>query len=212
MKLYTSALSTAALRVRIALHLKKLKYEEETVEMAGDNSDPIQPEFLELNPEGSVPVLVDGQRILVQSLAIMEYLDESYDGPCILPGNNRDRSRIRGLSELIATDIAPLVSYRRLRQLETVLGLEEDQLETWRNHALNRGMNALEAMMADNPASLRFSNSDIPSMADICLVAEFHPMDQIPGASERYPTISRIYRSCMELPGFRDALSKHNGG
>lgn len=210
MKFYTSPLSKEALRVRIALHMKALNYEEETVLIDQVSGDPLQRQFLQLNPEGKVPVLVDGQRVLRQSIAIMEYLDESYPaGTALLPGNNRDRSRIRALSQLIASDIAPHTSYCTQCRLESQLGLEEDRLKAWRNHCLHAGMSALETMMEDNPASHVYSNADVPSMADICLVAEFHPLESIHAAAERYPTVSRIYQACMELPAFQAAVAKH---
>jgi maleylacetoacetate isomerase len=210
MKLYTSPLNTAALQVRIALHYKGMAYEEEQVMLDHRTGDPVQRQFLQLNPEGKVPILVDGQRVLRQSLAIMEYLDESYHSmPALLPGNNRDRNRIRALSQLIACDIAPLTCTRNLRHMENELGLEDERISAWRNHCLHRGMAALEALMEDNPASHVYSHADIPSMADVCLTAQFYPLEQIHAAEERYPTISRIYHTCLELPAFSEAIARH---
>ena len=210
MKLYTSPINKAALQVRIALHYKELPYEEEQVLIDHRTGDPLQRQFLQLNPEGKVPILIDGQRILRQSLAIMEYLDESYpDTHPLLPGNNRDRNRIRALSQLISSDIAPLTCPRNLLQMANELGLDDQRIDGWREHCLHRGMAALEAVMEDNPASRVYSHADTPSMADVCLVAQFHPLEQIHAAHARYPTISRIYHNCMELAEFREAIAKH---
>jgi maleylacetoacetate isomerase len=188
-----------------------LAYEEEQVLLDHHTGDPLQRQFLQLNPEGKVPILVDGQRVLRQSLAIMEYLDESYPNTArLLLGNNRDRNRIRGLSQLINSDIAPLVCPRTLRQMANQLGLDEERIAGWRNRCLHTGMAALEALMEDNPASRVFSHADTPSMADICLVAQFHPLEQIYAAEERYPTISRIYHACLALPAFGEAIARHD--
>ena len=211
MKLYTSPINAAALQVRIALHFKKLAYEEEQVLLDHRTGDPIQRQFLQLNPEGKVPVLVDGQRVLRQSLAIIEYLDESYPTThSLLPGNNRDRSRIRALSQLITSDIAPLTCPRTLLHMANHLGVDDARIDAWRNHWLHEGMTALESVMEDNPASCVYSNSDLPSMADICLVAQFYPLEDIPAAKERYPTVSRIYNACMELPAFTEAIARQS--
>jgi len=203
MKLYTTHRSSAAYRVRIALAYKGLEYESEYVSLNKTTGDIRTPEYLEMNPQGMVPTLVEGRRVYRQSLAILEYLDEVYPHPSILPGNSRDRERIRSLSQVIVRDIDPLTEPRVIAYLKQDLELGNKACKTWAKHWYDEGMQALERLMADNPATSRFCHGDIPTMADICLVPQVKMAESLGWPLSTYPTIARIYHRCLELEAFR---------
>ena len=209
MKLYTSYLSNAAYRVRIALDLKDLPYEPEYVLLNRDTGEEQSPEYLGLNPLGMVPTLVDGHRIYRQSLSILEYLEDVYPIPSILPGSSRDRERIRSLSQVIATDIEPLTNPRIRAYMMDRLGLREEQCARWNQHWIHKGLQALEKLMEDNPGTTRFCHGDLPTMADICLVSQAHGYEQQGWDLDQYPTIARIYRNCMNLSAFRSTAPQY---
>ena len=202
MKLYTSYLSNAAYRVRITLHLKDLPYEPEFVLLSEGTGEQLTPEYLELNPLGMVPTLIDGQRVYRQSLSILEYLEDVYPVPSILPGSSRDRERIRSLSQVIATDVEPLTNPRILAFLKDRFGLNDESCAQWGRHWIHKGLQALEKLMENNPATSRFCHGDLPTMADICLVSQVHEYEQQGWDLEQYPTVARIYFNCMELEPF----------
>lgn len=202
MKLYTSYLSNAAYRVRITLHLKDLPYEPEYVLLNNDTGEQMTPEYLELNPLGMVPTLIDGQRVYRESLSILEYLEDVYPVPSILPGSSRDRERIRSLSQVIATDVEPLTNPRILAFLKDKLDMDDERCAQWGQHWIHKGLQALEKLMENNPATARFCHGDLPTMADICLVSQVHGYEQQGWDLAQYPTIAKIYFNCMELAAF----------
>ena len=208
MKLYTSHQSTGAYRVRIALNLKSLAYEPEFIYLEDDTGADRRPEYLSLNPQGMVPTLIDGYRVYRQSLAILEYLEEGYPEPRILPGSNRDRERIRSLSQVIVTDTDPLTSPRVLAHLREKLGLDEGACDDWVRHWVHESLTALEAFMVDNPATSRYCHGDVVTMADICLVSQVYDIEHQGWDLSPYPTIERIYRNCMAIDAFVDAAPK----
>jgi len=206
MKLYTHANSNAAYHVRIALNYKQIPYDPEYLlidEITGEHRDPA---YLDLNPLGMVPTLIDGRRVYRQSLAILEYLEEVYPHPTILPGTSRDRERIRSLAQIIVTHTDPLINTRVGAFLKNEMGIDSTRRRTWTRTWVNKGLNALEHQIADNPATSSYCHGDIPTMADICLVPVVSCAQEKGEDLERYPTISRIYRSCMKLDAFRSAL------
>ena len=195
--------SSASFRVRIALNLKQVDYSAVAHHLR--RNEQRAPEFLALNPQGLVPVLEDEGDVLTQSLAIIEYLEETRPNPPFLPGHPGDRARVRGLAQLIACDIHPLNNLRVLRYLRSPLGQDEATVVTWFNHWIAEGFAALEALLADDDRTGRFCHGDQPGLADICLVpqivrSEIYRLDLTP-----YPTLSRIYANCMALDAFRRA-------
>ena len=203
MKLYGYFRSSAAFRVRIALNLKGLAYEAAFVHLR--RNDQSRPDYLAVNPQGLVPALEDGERVLIQSLAIIEYLDETRPDPPLLPRNAADRARVRALVDIVACDIHPINNLRVLRYLIHDLGRTEDDIAVWYNHWIGAGFKALELLLAGDPRTGRFCHGDRPGLADIVLVpqvvnAERYKLDMTP-----YPTIARIYRSCMALEPFAAA-------
>jgi maleylacetoacetate isomerase len=203
MKLYGYFRSSAAFRVRIALNLKKLDYESVAIHLR--RNDQSKPDYLGVNPQGLVPTLVDGGRTLIQSLAIIEYLDEAYPDPPLLPREPADRARARSLAEIVACDIHPINNLRVLRYLTHSLGSDDTAIATWYNHWIDAGFQALEQLLADDPRTGTFCHGEAPGIADIALVpqvvnAERYRLDLAP-----YPTIARIHQSCMALDAFAAA-------
>ena len=200
MKLYSYFRSSAAFRTRIALNLKNLKYE--TVAIHLRRNDQSKPDYRNLNPQGLVPTLTDGDRTLIQSLAIIEYLDEVYPEPPLLPKDPPGRARVRALAEIVACDIHPINNLRVLRYLTHQLGHDEAAIAAWYNHWIAAGFDALESLLKDDPRPGAFCHGDAPGLADIALVpqvvnAERYRLDLAP-----YRTLARIYENCMRLEPF----------
>jgi len=196
--------SSAAYRVRIALNLKGLDYQPVSVHLR--KGEQRAEGFLALNPQGMVPALVDGDAVLTQSPAILEYLDEAYpDTPRLLPAAPVDRARVRALAAAIACDIHPLNNLRVLQYVQGPLGCSQEAMVAWYNHWIAQGFQALERMLADDPRTGRFCHGDGPGLADACLVPQVvnsqrHALDLTP-----YPTIRRIAEACDGLPAFQAA-------
>lgn len=202
-KLYGFFRSSAAFRVRIALNLKKLEYE--TVPIHLRRNDQSRPDYLGVNPQGLVPTLEDGGRRLIQSLAIIEYLDETYPDPPLLPKSREDRAHVRALAEIVACDIHPIDNLRVLRYLTHNLSLDETALGAWYNHWIAVGFKALEQLLASDTRTGSFCHGDAPGLADAALVpqvvnSERYRLDLTP-----YPTITRIFENCMKLQAFAAA-------
>jgi maleylacetoacetate isomerase len=203
LKLYGYFRSSAAFRVRIALNLKKLDYQTATIHLR--RNDQTRPDYLAVNPQGLVPTLDDGGRTLIQSLAIIEYLDEAYADPALLPKDPAERARVRALAEIVACDIHPINNLRVLRYLMHSLGHDEAAIATWYNHWIDAGFQAFERLLVGDPRTGAFCHGDMPGIADIALVpqvvnAERYRLDLAP-----YPTIARIHQSCMALEAFAAA-------
>lgn len=196
--------SSAAYRVRIALNLKGLACERVSVHLR--KGEQRADAFLALNPQGMVPALLDGDALLTQSPAILEYLDEAYpDTPRLLPDGAVDRARVRALAAAVACDIHPLNNLRVLQYIQGPLGCSPEAMATWYNHWIAEGFRALERMLADDPRTGRFCHGDAPGLADVCLVPQVfnsarHALDLTP-----YPTIRRIAEACNALEAFQNA-------
>ncbi|HEY0834542.1 MAG TPA: maleylacetoacetate isomerase [Azospirillum sp.] len=203
MKLYGYFRSSAAYRVRIALNLKGLRAEPASVHLRkGEHK---QPPFAALNPQKFVPVLVDGDTALTQSLAIVEYLEEVHPQPPLLPPDPAGRARVRALALAIACDIHPLNNLRVLNHLRDALGQDEAARNGWYRHWVAEGFAALEAMLAADPATGRFCHGDTPTLADVCLVPQVYNAERFDCDLAPYPTIRRIAEAARALPAFADA-------
>jgi maleylacetoacetate isomerase len=204
MKLYGYFRSSAAFRVRIALNLKKLNYESAFIHLR--RGDQRQPGFLDINPQGLVPALEIDDTLLIQSLPIIEYLDETYPEPPLLPSDAKGRARVRALAAMVACDIHPINNLRVLRYLLRPLGQDEAAVETWYNHWIAEGFGALERLLAGDGRAGRFCHGDTPGLADIVLVPQvfnanrYQSLDLTP-----YPTIVRIYQTCLGIDAFAAA-------
>lgn len=199
MILYTYFRSSAAFRVRIALNLKGLGAEMRAINLL--SKEHRLPDYRDVNPQGFVPYLIDGERRLSQSLAIIEYLDETRPEPALLPSDPADRAFVRGVANLIACDIHPLNNLRVLDYLDTVLHVEKDARSAWYQHWIKEGFNVLEQMLATRPRST-YCHGESPTLADICLVPQVFNAQRFKVDVTPYPTIMRVFDACMQLPAF----------
>lgn len=204
MKLYEFFRSSASYRVRIALNLKGLSYQQVAVDLP--RGEQLRAEFAGLNPAHLVPVLEhEGQR-LTQSLAILEYLEECYPEPALLPrGSAADRAYVRQLALSIACDIHPLNNLRVLKYLVGPLGQTEARKNEWARHWIGLGFAALETQLAASPRRGRFCFGDTPTMADCCLVPQVANALRVDTDLRPYPRLMAIERHCAELDAFRNA-------
>ena len=203
--------SSAAYRVRIALNLKGLDYENRAVHLVKDGGEQHALAYAAMNPQQLVPSLRDGERVLTQSLAIMEYLDEIHPEPPLLPADARSRARVRALAQLIACDIHPLGNLRVLQYLERGLGIDEARRGEWSRHWMATSFAALEAMLAGDAGTGRYCHGDTPGLADACLVPQVYNARRWKLPLDGYPTICRIDAACNELEAFRKAAPEMQG-
>ena len=205
MKLHTYYRSSASYRVRIALNLKGLAAEEAYVHLSKDGGEQFGAAFDSVNPQHLLPVLEDEGFVLPQSLAIIEYLDETRPGAPLLPAHARGRARVRALSQAIAADIHPLNNLRVLKYLSEELQVSLEQKNTWYRHWVALGLAALERQLAGNPATGQFCHGDTPTMADCCLVPQLYNARRFECDLSAYPTLLAIEARCAQLPAFADA-------
>lgn len=205
MELYTYFRSSAAYRVRIALNLKGLKADHRYVHLVKDGGQQHQPEYLALNPQGLVPALVDKGHVLTQSLAIIEYLDETHPQPPLLPKDAPGRARVRALAQIVACDIHPVNNQRILKYLEKEFRADEAARSKWYRHWIVEGFNALDKLLGSSPATGKFCHGDQPTLADICLVPQVFNARRFKIDLASFPAIERINAACLALAAFADA-------
>lgn len=202
MKLYSYFRSSAAFRVRIALNLKGLPYECVPVHLMRAGGEQLAPEYRKLHPDALVPVLTDGDATLQQSLAIVEYLEETHPEPRLLPAAPIDRAYVRALALQIACEIHPLNNLRVLRYLMKTLGVSEEQKMAWYRHWVAGGFETLEARLAADPRTGRFCHGDTPTLADVFLIPQLFNAYRFEVDTKPYPTLEAIYARAMELDAF----------
>ncbi len=204
MKLYDYFRSSAAYRVRIALNVKGLAPERAFVHLRRNAQR--EDDYLALNPQGLVPALLtDGGAVLAQSLAIIEYLEETHPSPPLLPGDAAARARVRGIALQIACDIHPLDNLRVLRYLLHTVGVTEEQKDAWYKYWIDVGLEALEIQLSRDAATGRFCHGDAPTLADVCLVPQLANARRVAMDLSPYPTLVRIEAACRALPAFAAA-------
>jgi len=199
MKLHTYFRSSAAFRVRIALNLKGLAYAPAFVHLP--RGEHRAPAYGTINPQALVPTLDDDGRLLTQSLAIIEYLDETHPKPRLLPGDALGRARVRSLAMLIACEIHPVNNLRILQHLKRALGQNDEQVNAWYRHWIADGFQKLEAELARG-ATGSFCHGDAPTMADCCLVPQVFNAQRYQCDTSPYPTVMRVFAACMKLDAF----------
>lgn len=204
-KLYTYFRSSAAYRVRIALNLKGLPYTAVPVHLVRDGGQQNQAAYRALSPLGTVPTLETESGNFTQSLAIIEYLDETHPLPRLLPASAEGRARVRALAQTIACDIHPVNNLRILNYLTREFGASADQKNAWYRHWVNEGLAALEIMLANSPATGRFCHGELPSLADCCLLPQVFNARRFDCPLDDLPTITRIVAACEALPAFQKA-------
>ena len=200
MKLYTYFRSSAAFRVRIALNLKGLGYEAVFVHLAKGQHRERQ--YVEVNPQALLPTLeLDDGRRLVQSLAIIEWLEERHPAPPLLPREPIARSRVRSLAYLVACEIHPLNNLRVLQHLKRALGQSQEQIDNWNRHWIADGLAKLEADLSQ-PGTGEFCHGDSPTLADCCLVPQIFNAKRYNSDLTPYPVTMRVFDNCMKLNAF----------
>ena len=192
--------STTSVRVRIALAMKGLDYEYKAYALLPNEHKSAA--YLKLNPQGLVPALeLKDEAVLTQSMAILEYLDEVYPEPPLLPEDALGRARVRSLAQIIAADIHPVNNLRILQYLETEFGADKDAKFKWFRNWAAAGMAALETRLGETDTG-KFCHGGKPTMADICLYAQMFNNERFGVDMTPYPHIMRIYKNCAALPNF----------
>ncbi len=204
MKLYGYFRSSAAYRVRIALGLKGLDYEYVAVHLRKGEQN--APGYRELNPNELVPTLADDRGTFTQSLAIIEYLDERYPEPALLPSAPEARARVRAIALAIACDIHPIDNLRVLRYLLHTIGASEAVKDAWYRHWIDLGLSALESQLAREPETGEFCHGGSPTLADCCLVPQLANARRAGIPLDAYPTLTRIEARCNTLAAFATAM------
>ena len=203
MKLYTYFRSSAAFRVRIALNLKGIDYESVPVDLRPAAHR--QQDYLALNPQGLIPALADGGTVISQSLAVIEYLEESHPSPALLPRSPPDRARVRSLALAVACDIHPLNNLRVLNYLRSQLGQDEAAVDTWYRHWVAEGFHSLEEEARRASGDSRHMFGTEVTLADICLVPQMFNARRFKCNVEPFPTLRAICAHLETLPAFARA-------
>lgn len=207
--LYTYWRSSASFRVRIALALKGLEYEARYIHLL--KGEHVTPEYRALNPQARVPTLVHDGRVITQSLAIIEYLDEQFPGVPLMPRDPAARARVRSLSQLISSEIQPMQNIGTTDYLKSPLGCDQQEIERWRIDWIERGMQALEQRLAHEPETGEYGHGGTPTMVDCCLVPQCYATRRFGVKMEKYPTVARIDAACMKLQAFKQAAPEEQG-
>ena len=211
MKLYNYFRSSTSFRVRIALNLKGLDFEYLPLHLR--HGEQRSPDYLARNPQGLVPSLEveapEGTLFITQSLAIVEYLEECHPEPPLLPADPAGRARVRAIAYAIACDLHPLNNLRVLTRLTRDLGLPQEAQGDWFRHWVAVEFAALESRLAAEQEIGRFCHGDRVSLADICLVPQVVNGRRFDCDMAPYPTIRRIFETCMEIPAFARAAPQN---
>ena len=204
MKLYSFWRSLATLRVRIALNLKGIDYEQIDVDLNAGHQ--FRPDYKAINPQMVLPALIDGTGpVLFQSMAILEYLDERFPTPPLLPKDLEGRARVRGLAQISVADAHPLITPRIRGYLEKEFGLDEARRMKWVRHWLGTGLAAVESHLVNDRESGRFCHGDTLTLADICLAGNVMGFRLFEGDMTPYPAITRVVEQCMAMNAFQRA-------
>jgi len=206
MKLHNYFRSSASFRVRIALALKGLDYEYASVHLLKGGGEQFAAEFSAMNPAALVPVLDDDGIVLTQSLAIIEYLDETRPQPPLLPGDAAGRARARAIALAIACEIHPLNNLRVLGYLSKILGVSDEQRNAWYRHWVETGLATVESLLAGDPRTGLCCHGDTPTLADICLVPQIVNAQRFNARLDHVPTVMRIHEHCLTLPAFAKSV------
>lgn len=206
MKLYSYFRSSASYRVRIALNLKGLGCDIVPVHLLKGGGEQLQPEYRRLNPDALVPSLqLEGGEVLTQSLAIIEYLEETHPTPALLPPGALDRAWVRSIALAIACDIHPINNLRVLRYLTGEMKLSEDDKNRWYRHWVEQGLAAVEQTLVNDPRTGRFCLGDAPGLADCFLVPQIANAKRMDCDLSQVPTLMRINDACLALESFAAA-------
>jgi maleylacetoacetate isomerase len=209
MKLYTFFRSSASYRVRIALNLKGLSYEQVPVHLRRGGGEQLQSAYRSINPQALVPTLDDRGGILTQSLAIIEYLEETHPLPPLLPKDPVDRALVRSMALLVACEIHPIQNLRVLNYLKNEYQKNDEQVNQWAQHWIDLGLDALEQMISREPNPGKFCFGSTPTLADICLVPQLGNARRYGCNLSQYPKILSVEDACLALPAFVNATPEN---
>lgn len=204
--LYTYFRSSAAFRVRIALALKGLAHDDIYVHLR--KNEQMSKEFRDVNPQGFVPALIHNGHAISQSLAIIEYLDEVFPDPPLLPVDPLSRARVRQLACVVACDIHPINNLRVRRFLLHEFGRSENEVNGFMRHWIEEGFDALESLVRDDPQTGRFCHGEQPTLADICLIPQIANARALDIDMERWPVLHGIEEAAYEMAAFVTAQPK----
>lgn len=203
--LYDYFRSSASFRVRIALQLKGVAYDRVHVHLVRDGGEQHGAPYRAVNPAGLVPAWADGEGVLGQSLAILEYLEETYPEPALLPTDRAERAWLRSVALTVACDIHPLNNLRVLQYLEQALGASEAARKDWYAHWVETGLATVEAMLTRHGQPSAFALGDAPSLADVCIVPQVANALRFSCKLGHVPRVTALYDACMALPAFQRA-------
>ena len=203
MELYSYFRSSASYRVRIALALKGLPYDYLPIHLV--KGEQVQAPFSDVSTTRLVPLLKDGDALISQSLAIIEYLEETHPQPPLLPADALGRARVRAIALDIACEIHPLNNLRVLRYLVDEMKVSEDEKTRWLRHWVEDGLAAVERQLAGHPSTGRFCHGDAPTLADAVLVPQVFNAQRFACRLDHVPQVMRIFGECSALPAFANA-------
>ena len=205
MKLYTFFRSSASYRVRIALNLKAIGCEQAPIHLRRGGGEQLMPAYTAINPQALVPTLEDNGRILTQSLAIMEYLEETHPNPPLLPKDPADRALVRSMALVIACEVHPIQNLRVLNYVKATYNQTDEQVNKWAQHWIDLGLAALQEMIVAQPKRGKFCFGDVPTLADVCLIPQLGNARRYGCDLSKYPTILEIEKNCNAIPAFANA-------
>ena len=206
--LYTYFRSSAAYRVRIALNLKGLDADHRFIHLLKDGGQQHGEAYRAINPQQLIPTLIDNGHAIAQSLAIVEYLEETHPEPPLLPKGAFARARVRQIAYAVACDIHPVNNLRVLQQLRRNFAATEDHRAEWQKHWIALGFTAIESLLANAPETGVYCHGDAPSLADICLIPQMANARRVNLDLAPYPTLTRIEQSALANPAFAAAQPK----
>jgi maleylpyruvate isomerase len=205
LRLYSYFRSSAAYRVRIALNLKELEYSVVPVHLLREGGQHHSPEYVARNPAELVPTLEVGSAVLTQSLAILEYLEDAFPTPPLLPADPLGRARVRALALTVACEVHPLNNLRVLSYLKGEFGIVEESRNAWYRHWVDLGFAAFERLLMSDSRTGVYCHGDTPTVADCCLVPQVFNAERLRCPLEAYPTINRVVANCRQLAAFQRA-------
>mgnify|MGYP000538246310 CR=1 FL=1 len=208
MILYDYFRSSACYRVRIALNLKQISYQKIPIHLTQDGGAQHTPQYQQINPQQLVPTLDENGHILGQSLAIIEYLEELYPTPALLPKTPLLRAHIRELATTIACDVHPLNNLRVLDYLRKQQALDDAQIQAWYHHWLKLGLDAFEQRLQKLQRKNPVCSGDDVTLADICLIPQVYNAHRFQFSMDNYPIINEIYAYCTQLSAFQNAAPR----
>jgi len=205
LRLHSYWRSSASYRVRIALECKGLAFEYVPVHLLRSGGEQYSPGYCALNPQSRVPALESPDGVLTQSMAILEWLEEAYPEPALLPRSRGERARVRSLAQIMVADVQPLQNTSVTRFLQGTLKVDDAALQAWLREWVGRGLRAFEETLARAPGGGDFCLGGAPTLADVCLVPQCYSARRFGVDPAAYRRIAHIERACLELPAFQRA-------